>query len=137
MLGFALVLVFVNLLQTSTRILEHFENTSHERVFKRFYNSFKSCFITESVTPSEVDSFCYHSWTVKAAPFPDDIEWKDIVMNNNASGMCTCALNVIVLLIFIFLTTPLVASDYLISMFNNAVGSNGTVHVHVMGSTLV
>lgn len=102
---------------------------------KRLFRSLKSWFVTESIQPSEVDSFCYHSWTVKAAPFPDDIEWKDIVMNHNASGICTCALNILVLLIFIFLTTPLVATNYLSSMVNSALGSNGTVHV--MGSTQV
>ncbi len=60
---------------------------------------------------------------------------KDIIINHHTSGICTCFLNILVLLIFIFLTTPLVATNYLSSMVNSALGSNGTVHV--MGSTQV
>ncbi len=55
--------------------MEHFDNTSHERALKRYYRTFKSWFVAESVHPNDVDEYNYHSWTVKAAPLPEDIEW--------------------------------------------------------------
>ncbi|KAI2797088.1 Transmembrane protein 63C [Blomia tropicalis] len=93
------------------RILEHCESTQHERVIKRFCRYIKSWFVSKSGI--NVDSFDYNNWVIKPAPYPDDIEWYDIIMNTNTSGAFDVLLNIIVLVIFIFLTTPLVAISFL------------------------
>ena len=117
------------------QILEHFNNTQSERIFKRFIKYIKSFFVSET-RHNDSESFCYHSWMVKAAPFPDDIEWKDVIMNQNRSGFCAVLLNLLVALIFVFLTTPLVAVNFLDEIIGNSF-RNGTMKEITIGSSKV
>ncbi|KAH7642319.1 csc1-like protein 1 [Dermatophagoides farinae] len=95
------------------KILDHFEITQHTRLLYSIYSCAQKFCNFDCSDYSDDDPYGYNQWITQSAPFPEDVEWNDIIMNNRTSYICSFVLNLLTIIIFLFLTTPIVAMNFL------------------------
>lgn len=108
--------IFVRLQTRSMaeRIFNYFEETEFERYLQVSSTYWRGILCSgHKRAQTDLDLFNTLNWKVTMSPMPEDIEWDTIISNPRLMGVVTLLLNLFVAVIFIFLTTPLVLTEFI------------------------